>query len=54
MKDELSRKIVTKFVGLRAKTCSCLIADGSENKKAKGTKKCFIKKNLNLKIMKTF
>ena len=54
MKDELSGKIMTKFVGLRAKTCSCLIDDGSENKKAKGTKKCFIKKNLNLKIMKTF
>ena len=54
MKDELSGKIMTKFVGLRAKACSCLIDDGSENKKAKGTKKCFIKKNLNLKIMKTF
>ena len=44
MKDELSGKIMTKFVGLRAKSCSCLIDDGSENKKAKGTKKCFIKK----------
>ena len=32
-----------KFVGLRAKTYSYLIDDGSENKKAKGTKKCVIK-----------
>ena len=39
MKDELGGKIMTKFVGLRAKTYSCLIADGSEDKKAKGTKK---------------
>ena len=39
MKDELGEKIVKKFVGLRAKTYSYLIDDGSENKKAKDTKK---------------
>ena len=44
MKDELGGKIMTKFVGLRAKTYSCLIDDGSEDKKAKGTKKCVIKR----------
>ena len=44
MKDELGGKIMTKFVGLRAKTYSYLIDDGSEDKKAKGTKKCVIKK----------
>ena len=44
MKDELGRKIVIKFVGLRAKTYSYLIDDGSEDKKAKGTKKCVKKK----------
>ena len=38
MKNELDVKIMTKFVGLRAKTYSYLIDDGSENKKAKGTK----------------
>ena len=38
MKDELGRKIMTKFVGLRAKTYSYLIDDGSEDKKGKGTK----------------
>ena len=32
-----------KFVGLRAKTYSSLIDDGSEDKKAKGTQKCVIK-----------
>ena len=43
MKDELAGKIMTKFVGLRAKPYSYLIDDGSEGKKAKSTKKCVIK-----------
>ena len=33
---------MAKFVGLRAKTYSYIIDDGSEDKKVKGTKKCFI------------
>ena len=41
MKDELGGKIMTKFVGLQAKTYSYLIDDGSEDK-TKGTKKCVI------------
>ena len=53
MKDELDGKIMTKFLGLKAKTYSYLIGEGSKDKKAKGTKKCVIKKNLNLKIIKT-
>ena len=44
MKDELGRKIMTKYIGLRAKTYSYLIDDGSEDKKAKGTKNCHEKK----------
>ena len=43
MKDELGGKIMTKFVGLGAKTYNYLIDDSSEDKKAKGTKKCVIK-----------
>ena len=35
---------MTKFVGIRAKTYSYLIDDISEDKKAKGTKICVIKK----------
>ena len=37
---------MTKFVGLRAKTYSYLLDDGSEDKKAKGTQKCVIKRKL--------
>ena len=48
MKDELGLKIMTKFVGLRAKAYSYLIDDDSEDEKAKGTKKYII----NLKIIK--
>ena len=44
MKDELGRKIMTKFVGFRAKTYCCLIDDGSEDKKSKSTQKCVMKK----------
>ena len=38
MKHELGGKIMTKFVGLTAKTCSWRIDDSSEDKKAKDTK----------------
>ena len=44
MKDELGEKIMNEFLGLRAKTYSYLINDGSEGNKAKGTKKCVIKR----------
>ena len=44
MKDELSGKIMTKFVGLRAKTYSYLQDYSSEDKKAKNPKKCHKKK----------
>ena len=44
MKDKLGGKFMKEFLGLRAKTYSYLIDDGSEDKKAKGTKKCVMKK----------
>ena len=46
LKDELGGKVMTKFVGLRAKTYSYLTDDGSENKKANSTEKRFIKRKL--------
>ena len=45
MKDELGGKIITEFVALRPKTYSYLTDDDKNFKKAKGTKKCVIKKN---------
>ena len=44
IKDELGGKIITEFVTLRPKTYSFLTDDGNEDKKAKETKKCIIKK----------
>ena len=44
MKDELGGKIITEFVTLRPKTYSYLTDDGKEDKKAKGTKTCIIKR----------
>ena len=44
MKDELGGKIITDFVTLRPKTYSFLTDNGKEDKKAKRTKKCVIKK----------
>ena len=44
MKAELGGKIIMEFVTLRPKTYSYLTDDGKEDKKAKGTKKCIIRK----------
>ena len=46
MTDELGEKVMKKFVGLRAKTYNYLTDDSNEDKKAKGTKKCVIKRKL--------
>ena len=42
-KDELGGKSFTEVVALRPKTYPYLMDDGSDYKKAKGTKKCVIK-----------
>ena len=44
IKDELGGRIITEFVTLRPKTYSYLTDNGKENKKAKGPKKCVIKR----------
>ena len=46
MKDELGGKIRTEFFALRPKTYSYLTDDCKEDKKAKGTKTCVIKRRL--------
>ena len=53
MKDDLGGKIMTEFIALRPKTYSYLIDDDSEAKKAKGTKKCLIKRMLKFSDYKT-
>ena len=52
MKDKLGGKIITEFVTLRPMTYSYLTNDGKEDKNAKGTKKCVIKKMIKFKDYK--
>ena len=54
MKDELGGKIITEFVTLRPKTYSYLTDDGKEDKKAKGTKKCVIKRMIKFNDYKNY
>ena len=44
MKDKLGGRVITDFVALRPKTYAYLTDDCNEDKKAKGTKKCVIKR----------
>ena len=45
-KDELGGKIMKEFCALRAKTNKYLMDDDNEKKKAKGIKRCVIKRRL--------
>ena len=45
-KDELGEKIMKEFCALRAKKYTYLMEDDSEMKKAKGVKRCLIKRGL--------
>ena len=55
-KDELNGQIMTEFIALRAKTYAFMQINEKdeleEHKKAKGTKKCVIKKHLNFDLHK--
>ena len=54
-KDESNEKIIKEFCALRAKTYASLLDDeddDTEEKKAKGTKECVIKKVLTFEIYK--
>ena len=46
MEDQLGAKILIEFMNLDQKKDSYLMDDGREDKKAKGTKKCVIKRRL--------
>ena len=48
MKDELGGKIKPEFIALRPKTYLYLTDDCKQDKKAKGTKKCVIKRRLKI------
>ena len=51
-KDEFGGKNTKEFVVLRVKTCAYLMDDDGEEKKAKGTKKCVIKRELSFENYK--
>ena len=51
-KDDLRGKIMIECCALRAKVYAYLMQDGSKHKKAKGTKKCIIKRELMFKNYK--
>ena len=52
MKDEIGGKIMIEFVALKPKTYSYLMDGGSEHKRAKGTKKCIVKRENKFKNCK--
>ena len=52
-KDETSSKIITEFVGLRAKMYAFKIDDNHESKKAKGIKRLVVKNELKFEDYKT-
>ena len=54
MQGELGGKIMTKFVEIRSKLYSYLLDESSEDKKPKGTKKCAIKRKLELENYKNY
>ena len=54
MKDELGGRVITEFVALRPKTYSYLTENCKEDKKAKGTKECVIKRMIKFNDYKNY
>ena len=54
MKDELGRQIMKEFVGLRVKAYIYVKDNNDEDKKAKGIKKCVIKRKLKVEDYKNY
>jgi len=52
MKDELGGKIMTEFVGLRAKLYSYKMLDEKETKKCNGMKKSVVDKTISFEVYK--
>ena len=54
MNDELGRQIMKEFVGLRVKAYIYVKDNNDEDKKAKGMKKCVIKRKLKVEDYKNY
>ena len=54
MKGELGKQIIKKIFGLRLKTYSYLKDNNDESKKAKGAKRCIIKRKLKFENYKKY
>ena len=54
LKDELGGKIMTEFFALRAKAYAFKLDDDTEKEKAKGTKKCILKREITFKNYTAF
>ena len=53
MKDELGKKIMVKFLGLRAKASNYLRDHGTKNKKWNSSKNCVLKTKIKFENYKT-
>ena len=52
-KDEAGGKIISEFVGLRAKLYAYKMHEGKEEKRCKGVKKAVVKRSINFEDYKT-
>ena len=52
MKDELGGQIMKEFISLRPRTYAYLKDNDDENKKARSTKRCAVKKKLKFQVCK--